>query len=114
MRWGEVFTRQHCKDLLLESLRHCQLHKGLELHASVIMPNHVPHCLKSRSDKTRASLRRKSPDFPLIASSTSFLERSKSLRAFGVSREGILDLEKKPNHLTNREKALSILLSLYF
>ncbi|CAN5826993.1 hypothetical protein BH24BAC1_BH24BAC1_38010 [soil metagenome] len=31
----------HNKDLLLESLRYCQLHKGLELYPYVIMPNHV-------------------------------------------------------------------------
>jgi putative transposase len=41
VRWVDVFTRREYKDLLLESLRYCQQHKGLELYAYVIMPNHV-------------------------------------------------------------------------
>ena len=39
--WVDVFTRKEYKDLLIESLRYCQAHKGLELYAFCIMPNHV-------------------------------------------------------------------------
>ena len=41
VRWIDVFTRREYKDILIESLRFCQLHKGLELYAFCIMPNHV-------------------------------------------------------------------------
>jgi REP element-mobilizing transposase RayT len=37
----DVFSRPLYKDLLVESLSYCQQHKGLLLHAWVIMTNHV-------------------------------------------------------------------------
>lgn len=39
--WIDLFTRKRYADELIESLRHCQAHKGLELFAFVIMPSHV-------------------------------------------------------------------------
>ena len=39
--WVDVFTRREYKDIFLESLKHCQQHKRLELFAFCIMPNHV-------------------------------------------------------------------------
>jgi putative transposase len=39
--WVDVFTRKAYRDLLLDSLRFCQQHKGLEINAYVIMTNHV-------------------------------------------------------------------------
>jgi putative transposase len=39
--WVDVFTRPAYKDILVESLRHCQQAKGLELFAWCIMSNHV-------------------------------------------------------------------------
>ena len=39
--WVDVFSRPLYKDLLVESLGYCQQHKGLLLHAWVIMTNHV-------------------------------------------------------------------------
>lgn len=35
--WVDVFTRPEYKDILVDSLRHCQLSKGLELFAWCIM-----------------------------------------------------------------------------
>jgi REP element-mobilizing transposase RayT len=39
--WLDVFTRNEYKDILVESLEHCQLQKGMEIIAWCIMTNHV-------------------------------------------------------------------------
>jgi putative transposase len=39
--WIDVFTRREYRDLLLESLKHCQKQKGLEIYAWCMMSNHV-------------------------------------------------------------------------
>lgn len=41
VEWLDVFTRSIYRDILLNSLRYCQAHKGLEVFAWCIMPNHV-------------------------------------------------------------------------
>jgi REP element-mobilizing transposase RayT len=48
--WIDVFTRRDYCDILLDSIRHCQQHKGLVLHAWCIMPSHV-HMVASTSNK---------------------------------------------------------------
>lgn len=49
VEWVDVFTRQAYRDILIDSLRHCQQEKGLVLHAWCIMSNHV-HLLASARD----------------------------------------------------------------
>jgi REP element-mobilizing transposase RayT len=39
-QWVDVFTRQLYVDILLESIRHCQQQKGLQVYAWVVMSNH--------------------------------------------------------------------------
>jgi REP element-mobilizing transposase RayT len=39
--WADVFTRVEYKDIFVESVRHCQHNKGLELFAWCLMTNHV-------------------------------------------------------------------------
>ena len=39
--WIDVFTRNDYKNILLDSIRHCQQHQGLQVHAWVLMPNHL-------------------------------------------------------------------------
>jgi putative transposase len=41
VNWIDVFIRNEYREILLESLRYCQLNKDLELYAWVIMTNHV-------------------------------------------------------------------------
>lgn len=41
IRWLDVFTRREYRDIFLESLKHCQKNKGLEVCAYCIMPSHV-------------------------------------------------------------------------
>lgn len=47
--WIDVFTRTAYKDILLDSIRHCQQHQGLLVHAWVLMPNHL-HMIYSVTD----------------------------------------------------------------
>ena len=46
--WVDVFTRTLYKDLLIDSLKYCQLNKGLELYAYCIMTNHI-HLIMGRN-----------------------------------------------------------------
>ena len=39
--WTDIFTRDIYREILLESLRYCQLNKGLRIHAWVLMTNHL-------------------------------------------------------------------------
>lgn len=39
--WIDIFSRQAYRDIFIESLKFCQQNKGLQLHAYVIMTNHV-------------------------------------------------------------------------
>ena len=39
--WIDVFIRKDYKDLLVESWKYCQQHKGLEIYVWMIMPSHV-------------------------------------------------------------------------
>ena len=41
VEWIDVFTRKMYRDILLDSIRHCQMHKGLLLHCWCIMSNHL-------------------------------------------------------------------------
>jgi putative transposase len=41
IQWLDVFTRQEYRDIFLESIRHCQKNKGLDVCAYVIMSSRV-------------------------------------------------------------------------
>ena len=45
--WVDVFTRIVYKDILIDSIKFCQQHKGLLLYAWCIMTNHVHLILKA-------------------------------------------------------------------
>ncbi|NMM48441.1 REP-associated tyrosine transposase [Marinigracilibium pacificum] len=40
-QWVDVFTRQDYINILIESLKFCQINKGLEIYSWVIMSNHL-------------------------------------------------------------------------
>ena len=41
MGWIDIFSRQRYRDIILESLTFCRLHKNLQIGAYVIMSNHI-------------------------------------------------------------------------
>jgi REP element-mobilizing transposase RayT len=57
VEWVDVFTRPLYKDILLESIRHCQVHRDLLLHAWCLMTNHIHMILSARNNDTSDILR---------------------------------------------------------
>ena len=51
VKWIDVFTRNEYKDIVIESWKYCQNHKGLEIYAWVIMTNHVHLIIGSNKNK---------------------------------------------------------------
>ncbi len=41
VEWVDVFTRNDYSDIIVESLKYCQQHKGLIIYSWCIMSNHV-------------------------------------------------------------------------
>jgi len=41
VEWIDVFTRKEYREIVVESIRHCQKEKGLQLYSWCIMSNHV-------------------------------------------------------------------------
>jgi len=48
VNWIDVFTRREYKDIIVESLRHCQKEKGLIIYSWVIMSNHVHYIFSAK------------------------------------------------------------------
>ncbi|MFZ1750492.1 MAG: transposase [Saprospiraceae bacterium] len=42
--WIDIFSRQSYRDIIVESMKYCQIEKGLIIYAYVIMSNHI-HCI---------------------------------------------------------------------
>ena len=50
--WVDVFTRKEYRDILLDSIRHCQNEKGLILYAWCLMSNHVHLVVSAKNNDT--------------------------------------------------------------
>ncbi len=48
VEWLPVFTTSACCDVVIQSLLHCRQHRGLEIHAWVILDNHLHAILSGR------------------------------------------------------------------
>ncbi len=46
--WVDVFTRNEYKNILVENLKYCQEHKGLEIFAWCIMTNHLHLVIRAK------------------------------------------------------------------
>jgi putative transposase len=55
--WIDIFSRKQYKDIIIESFKYCQQHKGLELFAYVIMSNHIHMIVRSSLDDLSGVLR---------------------------------------------------------
>ena len=47
MGWVDVFTKDIYRDVIIDSLRYCRKHKGLEVIGYVIMSNHIHLLIRS-------------------------------------------------------------------
>ena len=50
--WVDLFTRPLYKDIIINSLKYCIEHKGLIVHAYVIMTNHVHLIISARENES--------------------------------------------------------------
>jgi len=57
VQWLDVFTRNEYTNIVVESLRYCQVNKGLEINAWSIMSNHL-HLICSAKDGNLSDIRR--------------------------------------------------------
>jgi REP element-mobilizing transposase RayT len=48
VRWVDVFTRTIYADAVVDGLNYCIQHKGLEVYAWIIMPNHLHLILRAK------------------------------------------------------------------
>jgi len=55
--WVDVFAKQKYRNILLESLRYCQQHRGLIIHAWCLMSNHI-HLIVSAKNKDTSEIMR--------------------------------------------------------
>lgn len=55
--WIDVFTRQIYFDVLVDSIKYCREHKGLELYCYCFMPNHVHFIFRSTNEQPMELLR---------------------------------------------------------
>ena len=54
VHWIDIFTRAELKQIIIKSLKHCQDHKGLVIHAWCLMSSHL-HLIMSASSKETPS-----------------------------------------------------------
>jgi REP element-mobilizing transposase RayT len=57
VKWIDIFTRQVYRDIVIDNLRFCQQHKGLEIFAFVIMSNHVHLLVRSEREALSDTIR---------------------------------------------------------
>lgn len=55
--WIDIFTRKVYKDIIIDSLKNCQLEKNLEVYAYVIMSNHIHLLAKNSKGELSATVR---------------------------------------------------------
>ncbi len=55
--WIDLFSRQVYRDIIVNSLKHCQIEKGLEIFAWVIMSNHVHILARSSTGQLSNTIR---------------------------------------------------------
>lgn len=61
--WIDVFTRNQYKDILVDSLAHCQKQMGLEIFAWCIMTSHVHLVIRRSGDRSLSSILRSFKQF---------------------------------------------------
>jgi len=53
VNWIDLFIRNEYKDIMLDSWRYCQKHKGLEIFGWCIMTSHVHMIIGSHNDNRK-------------------------------------------------------------
>ena len=56
--WIDVFTRKNHKMAIVESLKYCQEHKGLEIFAWCLMPSHLHLIIRAKGENNLSDILR--------------------------------------------------------
>ncbi len=80
MGWVDVFTRNEYRNLLVENLKYCQEHKGLELFAWCIMTNHVHLVIRAKEGADLSGILRDFKKFTSKAIKTAITENIQESR----------------------------------
>jgi len=78
--WVDVFSRQQYRDIVIDSLKHCQKLKGLEINAYVIMTNHIHLIANSQENELSLIVRdfKKYTSYEIVKSVIGSAEESRS------------------------------------
>jgi len=78
--WGDVFTRNQYKNILVENLKYCQEYKGLELFAWCIMTNHLHLVIRAKEGYDLPGILRDYKKYTSKAIKTAILENTQESR----------------------------------
>lgn len=77
--WIDIFSRQRYRDIIIESFKYCQLHKGLQIGGYVIMSNHV-HVIFTAQQQNLSDVVRDFKTYTSKAITSSILKEPESRR----------------------------------
>src|SRR6478752_3243795 len=55
--WVDAFSRNEYRDMLVTSIKYCQMNKGLEVYSWTLMPNHLHMIIGSNKNKMEDIIR---------------------------------------------------------
>lgn len=96
VEWVDVFTRKDYRDIVLESIKHCQDKKGLILHAWCIMSNHL-HLIAAAKENNLSDILRDFKKFTSKKIIKAIAENEHESR-----REWMLEIFKKAGEENSR------------
>ena len=82
--WSDVFTRYIYRNILLDSIKHCQQSQGLIVHAWVLMTNHLHTICSCRQDKELGAIWRNMKSFPAMKLIDAMINNLKESRRQGL------------------------------
>jgi REP element-mobilizing transposase RayT len=78
--WTDIFTREMYKTILIDSIRHCQQNQGLQLHAWVLMTNHLHTICSCKEGKDLGLIWRNIKSFTAMKLIDAIINNSKESR----------------------------------
>lgn len=96
VEWLDVFTRNEYKDILIQNLKYCQQHKGMEIYSWCIMTNHVHLVFRSIGNEKPEILLGKFKRFTSIAIVKAINENNRESR-----KENLLSTFRKNGTITS-------------
>lgn len=84
--WVDVFTRPVYKHILIDSLKYCQQHKGLELYAWCLLTNHLHLIAGAQEDRNLSDILRDLKKFSSKAIIKAIQEENESRKDWLLNR----------------------------